>query len=562
MESTFSAYLLPLSILVPLAAALLLFLAARLSAGWIRTVAGVAFAFPLLSAVWLTLGFSAAEAGAGGYRFVTRFSTGLDDFGIALHFGLNGIGLPLYLLAGIVGFAAGLFAITHTRERIRGYLGLLLFMHAGLMGIFCSIDVFFFYFFHELALIPTFIMIGIWGGTLRRVAAMEMTIYLTLGALLSLAGLIALYVTSGAESFDFISLREALAEQPLAATLQSNIFALLLFGFGILVSLFPFHSWAPRGYAAAPTAVAMLHAGVLKKFGLYGLIQIAAPLLPTGAGQWMGVLAVLALGNLLVIGLVCLVQRNLKELIGYSSVMHMGLCFLGIVTLGTIGVGGAVVLMFAHGLSVALLFMLAQCIFQRSRTFEMRDMGGLAVHTPLLSGFFIAAIFANIGLPGFANFWGEFVVYLSLWQTSPLLLFASALGIIITAIYGLRAVARIFYGEPSDWIRERAEKGLIKDLGVVERVPAVVLLAGLLLVGIYPKVITDDLNADLEDYYPLPPPQVFVLSPEERGDSPRMEGTLEPKFAGWDAATRKAGSIGRQVASASDDEPAIPIRGN
>jgi len=517
MDSSAIALLLPLSVAVPLVVALVILVFRGLSPLVVKSLAGLGFGFPFLCALVLAGAFGGAPVAEGGYRFVTRFSTGLDSFGIFLSFGLNGIGLPLFLLAGIVGLAAGLFVIHGTQERLNGYLGLLLFMHAGLMGIFSSIDIFFFYFFHELALIPTFIMIGIWGGTMRRVAAMEMTIYLTLGALLSLIGLVALYLSSGAERFDFIALREALSAQPLGETLQTNIFALLLFGFGILVSLFPFHSWAPRGYAAAPTAVAMLHAGVLKKFGLYGLIQLGAPLLPQGAASWVGVLVLLALGNILIIGLICLVQRNVKELIAYSSVMHMGLCFLGIATLGAMGVGGAVILMFAHGLSVALLFMLAQCIFRRSRTFDMEDMGGMASHTPVLAGFFIAAIFANIGLPGFANFWGEFVVFLSLYSLGPVVLTGAALGIIITAVYGLRAVAAIFFGPPSDLIKERASQGEMNDLGAVERIPAVLLLAALLIIGIYPRLLTDPLDAEVAALYPEPAERVLTAV-EPRGD--------------------------------------------
>lgn len=524
MDSSLTALLLPLSVAVPLVIAVVILVARGLSPVAIKVLGGVGFGFPFIASIVVALAFAGAPVVEGGYRFVSRFPTGLEAFGISLSFGLNGIGLPLFLLSGIVGLAAGLFAMHGTRERLNGYLGLLLFMHAGLMGIFSSIDIFFFYFFHELALIPTFIMIGIWGGTMRRVAAMEMTIYLTLGALLSLVGLVALYLSSGAERFDFIALREALTAQPLGETLQTNIFALLLFGFGILVSLFPFHSWAPRGYAAAPTAVAMLHAGVLKKFGLYGLIQLGAPLLPQGAVSWVGVLVVLALGNILIIGLICLVQRNLKELIAYSSVMHMGLCFLGIATLGAMGVGGAVLLMFAHGLSVALLFLLAQCIFVRSRTFEMGDMGGMATHTPVLAGFFVAAIFANIGLPGFANFWGEFVVFLSLYSLGPVVLTGAALGIIITAIYGLRAVATVFFGPPSELVRERAAQGLLKDIGVVERIPAVLLIVALLTIGIYPRLLTDPLDAEVAVLYPEPPEAAVAESTPEGNADPDISG--------------------------------------
>ena len=272
------------SIIAPLLAGVALLFGASFGASLRRSITLAGFGIALLAAVILAANFDAALA--GGYNFETKIDTGLSAVGIFLHLGLNGISLPLFLLAGVVGLAAGLYALHSKAERPHLYLGLLLIMQAGLMGTFASIDIFFFYFFHEFALIPTFIMIGIWGGAGRRAAAMEMAVYLTLGALLSLIGLIALYANSGAESFSLAALREHLAGQPLGEVVQSNIFALLFFGFGILVAIFPLHSWAPKAYAMAPTGAVMLHAGVLKKFGLYGLLQIAAPLLPDGAANW------------------------------------------------------------------------------------------------------------------------------------------------------------------------------------------------------------------------------------------------------------------------------------
>jgi NADH-quinone oxidoreductase subunit M len=379
-----------------------------------RTISTLGFAWPLVVSALLIVLF---EPTAGAYNFELKLPTGLESIGIYLHLGLNAISMPLFLLAAVVGFAAGLYAMFSKAERPHLYLALLLFMLAGLMGTFASIDVFFFYFFHEFALIPTFIMIGIWGGAGRRAAAIEMTIYLTLGAMLSLLGLVALYSYSGAESFSLVELRNYLGAQPLAETVQNNIYALLLFGFGILVSLFPFHSWAPKGYAVAPTGAAMLHAGVLKKFGLYGLLQLGWPLLPAGAAHWFPWIVWLALANILIIGLITIAQRDVKLMLGYSSVMHMGYAFLGIAAFSVVGAGGALLMMVAHGLSVALLFMLSTCIYHRSQTFDMQQMGGLATKAPVLAAFFVAATMASIGLPGFGNFWGEFTIFAALAES-------------------------------------------------------------------------------------------------------------------------------------------------
>lgn len=483
------------SIVAPLALALLI--ALGLPKRWSVRLAYIAFAIPALLALHVWWHFAHVPADHG-YAFLTRYSTGLEAYGIGLTLGVNGISMPLFVLAGLVGLAAGWFAIQSQAERLKIYLLLLLVMQGGLMGVFASVDVFFFYFFHELALIPTFIMVGIWGGRDRGYAAMKLTIYLTAGAMLSLVGLIALYVKSGANSFDLITLRETLAARPLGETLQQNIFALLMFGFGILVSLWPFHTWAPLGYGAAPSSAAMLHAGVLKKFGLYGLIQIALPLLPAGLGHWAHPLAWLAvIGNVLIVGFITIAQRDLKQLVGYSSVMHMGYAFLGVAAGSTLGVGGVVLLMVAHGLSVALLFLLATSIHHRTHTFALDEMGGLAAKTPVLAAFFVAATFASIGLPGFANFWGELTIFVALWQFSPLITALAVGGVIISAVYGLRSAANIFFGTPTEALTNVVVQHPPVDLRWSEKVPALVLLAALCFLGFWPKSISTPINAAL-----------------------------------------------------------------
>ena len=489
------------SVLAPLAVALAIVLG--LPKRWVVKLAYAGFGVPALMALFVWWQFGAAPKELHGYAFVTRYATGLDGLGIGLKLGLNGISLPLFVLAGLVGFAAGLYALQSTAERMKTYLLLLLAMQAGLMGMFASVDVFFFYFFHELALIPTFIMVGIWGGRDRSYAAMMMTIYLTVGAMLSLLGLIAIYAKSGAASFDLMVLRDTLASRPLGELSQQHIFGLLLFGFGILVSIWPFHSWAPLGYGAAPSSAAMLHAGVLKKFGLYGLLQIALPLLPLGALHWSHHLAALAaVGNVLVIGLVTMAQRDLKQMVGYSSVMHMGYAFLGIAVGSAMGTGGVVMLMVAHGLSVSLLFLLSTSVHRRTHTFDMEQMGGLAQQAPLLAALFVAATFASIGLPGFANFWGELPIFVALWKFSHALTVVALTGTVVSAVYGLRAAARVFFGPPSEAFARVAAAHPPADLSWGERLPAFLLVAALLFVGIWPKSFSDGINRALREARP------------------------------------------------------------
>jgi NADH-quinone oxidoreductase subunit M len=494
--------LLLLAILTPLAVALAI--ALGLPKRFSVKLAYLGFGIPAAIALYLWSQYAVAPLDRGDYRFLTSYDTGLSGLGINLTLGLNGIALPLFVLAGIVGLAAGLYAIQSGAERLKIYLMLLLIMQGGLMGVFASVDIFFFYFFHELALIPTFIMVGIWGGRDRSYAAMKMTIYLTVGAMLSLIGLIAIYVksSSGLQTFDLITLRAILASQPLSGIAQQNIFGLLLVGFGILVSLWPLHTWAPLGYGAAPSSAAMLHAGVLKKFGLYGLIQIALPLLPQGAAHWATPLAWLALGNVLVVGFVTIAQRDLKQMIGFSSVMHMGYAFLGIAAFSSVGAGGVVLMMVAHGLSVALLFLLSTSIHHRTHTFDMQEMGGLAQKAPVLAAFFVAATMASIGLPGFANFWGELAIFVALWDFSPAFTAAAVAGVVISAIYGLRSAAKVFFGPASEEFARVAETHPTTDLRWPERIPALLLLAALLFIGFWPKSLSTPLNATLNTIYP------------------------------------------------------------
>jgi NADH-quinone oxidoreductase subunit M len=498
--------LLPLAIGVPFLAGLLLLVGGdRLPAGVARAAAWLGFFLPAAAALYAWYVGSGYVGGLSDYIFRNNFDTGLGRFGISLELGLNGVSLPMFVLAGVVGLAAGGYAMYSQVDRLNAYLGLLLFMVSGLMGVFASVNIFYFYFFHEFALIPTFILIGWWGGPGGRSAAMEMTIYLTLGAMLSLIGLIALYFLSGATSFSLVDLGRSIAHGGLSLHTQAKIYSLLLFGFGILVSLWPFHTWAPTGYAAAPAPAAMLHAGVLKKFGLYGLLQIAVPLLPAGAGYWNPLLAWLALGNIVIIGAVTIAQRDLKLMVGYSSVMHMGYIFLGIVCMSMLGVGGAVLLMFAHGLSVAVLFLLGDAIYNRTQTYDFGAMGGLCQKAPLLSGFFVAATLASAGLPGFANFWGEFSVFIALWEYQPWMVAAAALGVIISAIYGLRAVSHIFFGQPTPAFQPLFDRPL-PDIRLYERLPAILLLGVLMFVGFWPAAITRGINASLPSFYHDQPP--------------------------------------------------------
>jgi NADH-quinone oxidoreductase subunit M len=497
----FYQFLLLGAIIVPALSSLIILVAFLNDEGKAKLLSYIAFGFPCIAGILL---FVSMDLSAEGYSHQVLFDRmGLHAFGIHFHLGLNGVSAPLLAMGGFVGLAAGLTAIHSSADRKPLYLALLAFMQSGLMGLFASVDIFFFYLFHEFALIPTFLMIGIWGGRDRKSVALEITIYLTLGALISLGGLVALNIMIGAGKFDFPTLAASIVNSGLGVGTQNKIFGLLLFGLGILVALFPFHTWAPRGYESAPTPVSMLHAGVLKKFGLYGLVQLALPLLPAGGINWGPYILWLALGNILFVGAVTIAQNNLKSMIGNGSVMHMGYCFLGLGVCSSLGASAAIMLMCAHGLSVSLMFLLAHFIHKRSGTLEMDEMGGLASQTPMLACFFAAASFATIGLPGFGNFWGEFAIFLSLGQfpENRLILGLAALGIIISAIFGLRAMAKIFYGKKSEELLLVEKENKIFDLRVSEIVPASIILLPLLLLGLWPKTVSDGIDAEISQRY-------------------------------------------------------------
>ena len=483
-------------VLCPIAAAIIIIVGApaRLTA----LVAAIANLFVTLIVL------SRFDRVASGFQFVSSFLVSAD-WRIHFAFGVDGLSLLMLLLATVVTVAAVWFT-GEIENYERAFYSCLLLISAGAIGAFLSIDLFFFYAFHELALIPTFLLIGIWGTGNRSVAAWKITIYLTLGSFVLLIGLILLYqsLPATARTFDIRELQTAIAAHPLAAPAQRHIYLLLLIGFGVLISLFPFHSWAPEAYASAPAPAAMLHAGVLKKFGLYGLLRLAIPLLPDGAHYWMYLLVILLLGNIIYIGLVTIAQKQLDWMLGYSSVMHMGYIFLGIASANILGTIGAAALIFAHGLSIALLFAIAGQIRNRTGTLQFDDLGGLAKVMPFAGLAFGFAAFAAIGLPGFANFASEIMIFFGAirngWEMQRFHIFQIATvlalwGIVISTVYMLRAYRSIFMGA----MNERWQK--LVDLGAGLKIPVALLIAGLIWFGFFPQSLVRMVAPTFRTYF-------------------------------------------------------------
>jgi NADH-quinone oxidoreductase subunit M len=468
--------LLVLTIVLPLLASVLIMVGASP-----RPTAILSSVLVLAASAALFLGY---DQHAGGWQFVSEWKI-LPKLGINMTLGADGLTLTMLLLAALVTLSAVWIAPKVEKHEGLYYVSLL-FISAGVIGAFASLDILFLYSFHELALIPTFLMIGIWGSGDRQAAAWKATIYLGLGSFVLLIGLIALYISipAGMRTLDIRELDKLVSTG--AFHPSAVIYPVLLVGFGSLVSLFPFHSWAPPAYACAPAPAAMLHAGVLKKFGLYGLIRIALPLFPDAIQAFNGLLLLLVIGNILYIGYVTVSQKRLDWTIGYSSVMHMGYIFLGLASLNLLGASGAAILMFAHGLSVAAAFALCGEIRRRTGTLEYAELGGLAKATPVLGLLFGFAAMASVGLPGFANFAGEVLVFFGAAAAGPVMILpvvVAVWGVVISAIYMLRAYRWVFWGP----IAERWES--LTDIGASAKWAVILLLVPLMVAGFYPQFI-------------------------------------------------------------------------
>jgi NADH-quinone oxidoreductase subunit M len=495
----------------PLLAALALVVVPRNYRVIIRAIAVLA---TLISAVLAVKMFCQFVPGQNGFQFEQQIPW-VESLGISYHVGVDGLNVGLILMGAIVAFAAALCS-WEIQTREKEFYILLLVMTGGILGAFASLDLFFFYFLHELALVPTFIMIGVWGrGEKKNYATFQITLYLSVGALIALIGLIALYLQSGANTFDIPKIIEHVKANPLALNVQNFIFPLLLFGFGILVSLWPFHSWAPLGYGVAPSPTSMLHAGVLKKFGLYGLIRIALPLLPQAAQSWAHVIAWLCVGNILYVGWVAMRQKDLNLLIGNSSVAHMGFIFLGIASLNLIGVTGAVLIMVAHGFLAALTFALSGYIYQQTGTLQMSELGGLCRRLPFIGAALLMAAMAGCGLPGFANFVGEVTVFFGAWKVFPAVTVIALWGaLVIGGIYMTRAIRTVLHGP----LLEKWNS--LGDANLWRKLPYALLLASLLLFGFVPKLLTEKINPDAQKIV-----QAFINTGLQAG----VQTSVEPK---------------------------------
>jgi NADH-quinone oxidoreductase subunit M len=418
----------------------------------------------------------------GGWQFQER-TLWVESWNIYYYLAVNGINLPLVLLTSIV-FFTGVWTMWDLTKRVKEFFALMLLMVLGVYGVFMSQDLFFLFVFYDVSLFPMYPLIAIWGSTRKEYGALKLTLYLLAGSALIVPGMLYLYFQSPVHTFDMI----ILAQQGFSPHVQSIGFFLFLFGFGVLAGLWPFHTWSPVGHVAAPTAVSMIHAGVLMKLGAYGILRVGIYLCPHGLAQWSPLFATLATVGIVYGAFVGLAQTDLKYVIGYSSVSHMGLVSLGLATMTVGGINGAVFQMFAHGIMTALFFSSVGHIYDRTHTKLIPELGGMAKVMPRASFFFILAALAGIGVPCLASFWAELLVFINSVRVYPLLGIFAVLGLVVSALFMLRVVQKTFYGEKN----ERHAHAPDMSFGMV--VPRAILAGTIMLFGFFPRFMLDVIN--------------------------------------------------------------------
>ncbi len=456
------------------------------------------------AAAWGALGFAVAGAvcGAVGGRAYQPGDEVLTlvrvpwvpALGLEYHLAVDGLNLPLVWLTGLAAVAGILFS-WNVREAPRAFFALYLALIGGVYGVFLSFDLFLLFFFYEVAIIPKYFLIARWGSTRREYGAMKLALYSFGGSALVFLGVLVLYGHGEAAGAEAPLDLAALARNPLPPDLQRWVFPLIFVGFGVLAGLWPLHTWAPTGHVAAPTAASMLLAGVVMKLGAYGALRAGVALAPAGVAAWQGVFLALAVTGIVYGGLVALVQRDFKFVIGYSSVSHMGFVLLGLVTLNPLGLGGAVLQMVSHGLIAGLLFaVVGRMVYDRAHTRELDELAGLrlARRLPFAAVTFTLAGMASMGLPGFSGFVAELSVLVGAWEARPVAAVVTGVGFVIGAAYIWRALQKAFAEEPEPGAGgDGAAPAPLEPITLPERVGAGLLLAATVGLGLFPGVLMD-----------------------------------------------------------------------
>ena len=466
-------------LLVPVAALVaLLLLSSDRAIRWVCALSG------LLNCALSAMAWHRYDQVAGGVQF-EEIIPWVEGVGISYHVGVDGFNTVLIMLNSIVYFT-GVLTMWDLRERVKEFFAFMVLLVIGVYGVFMSLDLFFFFFFYEVAVVPMYPLILVWGSGNKDYAAMKLTVFLLAGSALLFPGLLAVYHAAGLGTFDMV----ALAAHAFDSDFQIFCYPFIYIGFGVLAGMFPLHGWSPTGHVAAPSAVSMLHAGVLMKLGAFGILSVGMRLLPEGAVYWAPTFATLAAIGIIYGAFVAMRQTDFKFVIGFSSVSHMGIVLLGLnlAVLGRAGtdaLNGAVFQMFAHGVMTALFFSTVGFIYDRAHSKTIADFGGLGSQMPRAVSIFIIAGLCGAGLPGLPSFWAGLLVFPAAIKTSPIIGVAIVLGLVLTAVYILRVFGLAFFGPPNPrWAELRDQ-----DMKGMELLPRAILIAVLVFFGFFPQAM-------------------------------------------------------------------------
>jgi len=467
--------LLTVLIFLPMAGVLALLVLRSDDHDWIRRLALVAALAEFLFSLLLLRGFDAAN---GTFQF-QEFRNWIPSLGIHYHLGMDGISLFLVLLSTFLTPIAMLASWNSIQERVKAFFIALLVLETGMIGVFLSLDLILFFLFWEAMLIPMYFLIGVWGHGRRIYAAIKFILYTMFGSILMFVAMI--WLAQLAHTFDIVAIQERLmtGQLLLSSRTEMLLFAAFFVAFAIKVPLFPFHTWLPDAHTEAPTAGSILLAGVLLKMGAYGMLRFCLPLFPDASRRFAPEVATLAIIGIIYGALVAMVQTDLKRLVAYSSVSHMGFIVLGIFALHPISENGAVFQMLAHGVTTGALFLAVGMLYDRRHTFEIREYGGLATPMPVLAAFYLFICFASAGLPMLNGFVGEFLILIGTFVRHASWASWAALGVIFSAVYLLWSYQRVFFG-PVTQERNRT----LTDASVRERSLLAVMAVMILWMGI------------------------------------------------------------------------------
>jgi len=461
----------------------------------IKTVAAAAAAVPLVLAVQLFMSF---DRGTSGFQFVEHY-TWIKAFNIEYFMAIDGLSIPMVLLTALLSFIC-VIASWGINKSVKGYFALFLILEAGMMGVFCALDFFLFFVFWEVMLLPMYFLIGVWGGPRREYAAIKFFIYTFAGGVLMLLAMIAFYLNvsnpdTGAHTFNMLHMFDQANHSPwLQLTNIRHILWIGLFiSFAIKVPIFPFHTWLPDAHVEAPTAVSVILAGVLLKMGTYGILRISYPMLPDQAVWFSYALAVLGCINILYGAYCAMAQTDMKKLVAYSSVSHMGYVLLGMSAFTEAGINGAVLQMFNHGTITAMMFLCVGVIYDRAHTREINAFGGLGLQMPRYMSVFSLALFAALGLPGLSGFVSEAMIFMGVFPVHRTVAIISALGIIIGAAYVLWMLQRVFLGPKNDKWDDLPE---INGREMFTLVPIGLIV---ILLGVYPMPVLNLMKVTLNN---------------------------------------------------------------